>query len=145
MCIVRAIENAFKIKEERGWDRIYVAVDLHGTVLKPNYKSGNIAKEFYPMAIETLQEMTERKDIILIISTCSWPEEIFEYEEYFKTFNIKFDYINENPEVESEVYGHGYFEDKYYFNVLLEDKSGFLGDTEWPDVYKAITKNKLNK
>jgi hypothetical protein len=135
MCVIHAIEKAFKIKEERNWDKLYYAVDLHGTVLVPNYKAGDIPKEAYPYAIEVLRLLTERKDATLILYTCSYPHEIEEYLEYFENSGVKFDYTNSNPEVQTKDGGWGYFEDKFYFNVLFEDKASFNPDKDWGVIY----------
>jgi len=92
--IIKAIKiNHFDLKKERGWDKTYWAIDIHGTILKPNYQKGNIPKEFYPYAIECLQYLTQRKDIVLIKYTCSHLNEIEEYKVYFESLGIKFDYI----------------------------------------------------
>jgi hypothetical protein len=138
MSILKAIHNALVIKEKRGWDRLYFAVDLHGTVLVPNYSLGDIPKEFYPMAKEVLQKLSSRNDIVLIIYTCSFPNEIEEYLNYFKSHGINFDYVNSNPEVKTKEGGVGYFKDKFYFNVLLEDKAGFDPLTEWDEIYDWV-------
>jgi len=46
--VLRAIKNAFKLKENRGWDRIYFAIDLHSTVVKPNYSTDSISNRVLP-------------------------------------------------------------------------------------------------
>ena len=71
--------------------------------------------------------------------TCSHPHERQQYVEYFKTNGIHFNYINHNPEVESE--GYGYYEDKPYFNVLFEDKSGFDAHNDWEKVLEVLKRN----
>ena len=35
--ITRAIKNAFKRKREKQWEFTYWAIDLHETVVKPNW------------------------------------------------------------------------------------------------------------
>lgn len=142
MSIVRAIENAFKTKTDRGWDRIYVAVDLHGTVLEPDYNSDGIPTKLYPYAAETLLEFSKRNDVRLIMYTCSYPEEIAEYLAFFRSYGINFDYVNKNPEVKTGTSKHGYYEEKFYYNVLFEDKCGFSGDTDWFEVLETIKKQK---
>ncbi len=58
MSIVKAFKKAFEKKEERGWDKIYVFVDIHETILYPTYEL-NGEKDFYPFAIEVaLREMS---------------------------------------------------------------------------------------
>lgn len=136
--IINAIQSCIKLITERNWDKVYWAFDLHGTILVPNYKAGQIPTEFYPHAKETLQLISKMKDVCLIMYTCSHPHEIQQYLEFFEKNNIKFTFVNENPEVINGTYG--YYVRKFYFNVLFEDKAGFL-TSEWSDVKSYIQKH----
>lgn len=136
MSIIKAIEkNHFEAKEKRGWDKTFWFFDIHGTILKPNYEYGNTPKDFYPYAKEAMQLISEQKDIVRILYTCSHPHEIKEYIDLFLSQGITFDYINENPEVETDVNGYGCYDKKPYMNVLFEDKAGFDPYTDWKLVY----------
>ena len=138
MGVLKAIQkNHFDMMEKRGWDKTFWAFDVHGTLIKPNYKAGDIPKEFYPYALETLKLLTDRKDVTLILYTCSHPHEIQEYLDLFNSHGIKFEYCNKNPEVPSDMNGYGYYEDKFYFNVLFEDKAGFDPE-EYEEIYKYL-------
>ena len=44
------IPNALETMRQRGWDSIIVAIDVHGTILKPNYEG--LAHVFYPNAVD---------------------------------------------------------------------------------------------
>jgi len=114
------------------WEKTYWAVDLHETILKPNWKAGQIPTEFYPGAKEALQKMSLREDICLFMFTCSHPHDTDQYIELFKKHGIYFDYVNENPEIENS--DLGYYDKKPYYNVLLEDKAGFNPETDWPQI-----------
>ena len=139
MSITRAIEiNHFQLKEKRNWDRTFWFFDIHGTILKPNYQYGNTPSEYYPMAKETLQLISKIDDIVMIIYTCSHLHEIKEYLDLFKSDNIHFKYVNENPEVPTDPKGYGNYDKKPYMNVLFEDKSGFDPYVEWEEVYKLL-------
>ncbi len=127
--IIRAMANSFIHAKQRNWAKTYWAFDIHGTMIKPNYKSNEIATEFYPYAVEVMQALSKRTDIARILYTCSYPHEIVQYMEHFKAHGIHFDYVNSNPEVTDG--GYGYYNDKFYFNVLFEDKAGFDGETDW--------------
>ncbi len=130
------IRQAFKVLKERKWDTIYVFVDIHGTVLKPDY--GRVAAEYYPGAKEVLQTLTKDPRIKLILYTCSFPHEIQQYLDFFGQDNIFFDYVNVNPEVEDT--RGGYFKEKPYMNILLEDKAGFVGEYDWFIVCREFKK-----
>ena len=129
--IVNAVSNSFLVKKARGWNRIYYFFDIHGTIIRPNYKVNDVPTEFYPHAIETLQFLSNREDICMILYTCSHPHEIEQYQRMFKEHNINFEYVNENPEVVTKPNEYGCYDKKPYMNVLFEDKAGFDGDTDW--------------
>ena len=134
--ITRAINKAFQHVKKKGWSKTFWAVDLHETVLKPNWIKGQITTEFYPNAKEALQLITNLDKVCTIMYTCSHPEEIEQYKEFFKEQGINFDYVNENPEVINEKYGC--YDKKPYFNVLFEDKAGFDPIEDWPEVIKLV-------
>ena len=143
--IYKWIDKMFHHAFEKEWFITYWAFDIHGTILKPNYRKDNKdaildGKDvvFYPWAKETLQLISKRKDIVMIISTSSYPEEIECYQKVFKENNIIFKYINENPEIDSSKGNFGYYKDKFYFNVLLEDKAGYDPETEWYQIYSLL-------
>ena len=60
------------------------------------------------------------------------------YMKVFKENDIHFKYINENPEIDSTQGNFGYYVDKYYFNVMLDDKAGFEPETEWYQIYSKM-------
>ena len=131
-----AIKNAFKKAKQRNWDRTYWAIDIHETIIKPNWSETTTPTEFYPKAKETLQYISGRRDIVMILYTCSHPHEIEKYIELFQSNDINFNHVNLNPEVVNEKYG--YYDSKPYFNVLLEDKAGFDPYGDWDEVYNTL-------
>ena len=134
MCVTTAFKTAFIKAKERNWPEIYIAVDIHDTMIKANYKLGDIPTEFYPYAIECLQALSKRKDIKLILYTCSHPHEIEVYLQLFESHQIHFDFVNENTDVKTDLQGYGNYDKKPYFNVLMDDKSGFNGERDWLDI-----------
>jgi hypothetical protein len=123
---------------EKEWYETYWAFDLHGTIVKPNYKDVTYPAEYYPYAKKTLQLLTKRPDVKMILWTSSFPHEINEYVKRFEADEIQFDAINENPGISSKNGNFGYYDDKFYFNVLFEDKAGFNPDKEWKEVYDYL-------
>jgi hypothetical protein len=134
--ITRAIKNCLENAKLKSWDKTYWAFDIHGTMLKPTFKPGVVSTEFYPYAKEVMQMLTRQKNIVRILYTCSYPEEIVQYLKYFEDSAIRFDYVNENPDVCAGAYGH--YDRKFYFNVLFEDKAGFDPLTDWKEVYELL-------
>jgi hypothetical protein len=136
--IIKSLKREHRIMDERGWDRIFLMFDLHGTIIKPNRTVGNTDISYYPYAKETLQLISNRIDLDLNIYTCSHPHEVLEYRKKFQEDGIEFKYVNENPDVPTG--GYGNYEDKPYMNVLFEDKAGFRGESDWKAVYKYFKK-----
>lgn len=134
--IVHAINNCLRNARTKGWEKTYWAFDVHGTILKPTFQKGVPSSEYYPFAKEALQLVTLRKDITTILFTCSHPHEIVTYIDFFRQDGIVFDYVNENPETLSGAYGN--YSQKFYFNILFEDKAGFDPFTEWEMVYSFM-------
>ena len=130
MSITSCISKQYKVAKSRNWDRMYWAIDLHGTLILPNYekmKAEDVV--YYQDAMEAMQALTARSDIRLIMYTCSHPAEIEEYKKRFHADGIHFDWVNCNPDVAQTEYG--YYEDKPYFNVMLDDKAGFDPEVDW--------------
>ena len=66
MDIARAFEVAFNRKIEKNWEKIYVVVDIHDTILRACYENEE-TYNYYPYSREALQLMTNREDICLIL------------------------------------------------------------------------------
>lgn len=139
--IIRAFETAYVNAKERDWDKIYIAVDIHDTMLVANFDSErsieSLPRDWLPGAKEVVQIMSDRKDIHLILNTCSYPKEIAEYVKFFSDEGIEFKEINCNSEVMST--RHGFFREKMYVNVYLDDKAGFRY-TDWPSIKEFLIK-----
>lgn len=133
MALIDSLNQCLETAKRKNWDRTYIAVDLHDTVVTGNYRSDELPTEFLPNAKETLQFLSKHKNVVLIMYTCSHPAEIEKYFEFFKSHDIHFKYANKNPEVPDNALGC--YKDKVYFNLLLDDKSCFNGKTEWPIIH----------
>jgi hypothetical protein len=131
MSLIKTFENGYADAIRKGWGYIYVFIDLHSTLIKPNYKYNDIPTELYDGALEGLKMLHEAKDVKIVMYTCSHPHEILQYVEYFKGLGIEFDYINENPEVKTTTTEYGCYDKKPYYNVMLDDKCGFDADYDW--------------
>ncbi len=136
--ICDAIERAFETSRTRGWDCTFWHFDIHETILVPNYGDAGQEETFYPLALEGLKLISERTDVVLSLYTCSWPREIREYRKFFREHGVDFKYINENRDVENSRYG--YYRDKPYMNVLLDDKAGFNPHKDWAHVIDQLNK-----
>lgn len=145
MSIVATIEREFIKATRKGWDKIYVAVDLHETMIEPNWNASIHEHEYYPGAKELLVELTNHPDIVMFLWTCSHHGEIVQYLKKFEKDGIKFKYVNENPDVLTDYSGdnnYGCYVQKPYWNILFEDKAGW-DPAEIPLVRETFKRMKL--
>jgi hypothetical protein len=138
MNILKPIFNAYQKAQDRSWDTIYWAIDVHSTMIVSNYDK-DAEDEFYPYCKKVLRLLTEKKHIKLILYTCSYEESMKKFMEILEEEGIVFDFFNENPEAMDTNYGS--YTKKPYFNVLLEDKGGFEPEKDWEEIYNYLMKN----
>lgn len=117
------------MKKEKGWEFISIAVDLHDTIVEGKHTLGNDGAAYFPNALEVLKRLSQRNDIKLILWTSSHQEALVNEFVYFESLGISFDYVNENPACPTTTLSN--FDKKFYFNILLDDKAGFEGKTDW--------------
>lgn len=129
---MNAFSAAYKRAAEKGWDRIYVLVDIHGTIFRPSYERIE-TYEYYPLALDTLRNMSRREEIRIILWSSSYTDQLMKYKERLEVDGIKVDWINENPEVQNTELQC--FSDKLYFNIGIDDKFGFDPEVDWEEVY----------
>ena len=138
MSIIKSIERAYSLLQERNWDTIYWAIDLHGTCIKSNYVSGEYEwiNEDAKKCLQLISSLSENK--VILWSSC-YNQEKFKILDFFGINNIYIDNFNKNPYIKST--SSGYFGEKFYFSILLDDKAGFDPDTDWKLIYEYL-KNK---
>ena len=139
--ILTWIKTMFQHAEKKKWNKVYFMIDIHGTISKPDYRKDTKEIIYYTYAMETLKILSDRKDIIMILWTSSYPEELKIYQEHFINDGIIFDYIGKNPEVSEENGSFGYYKDKPYFNLLLDDKASFK-PSDWEHLYNFFLNQK---
>ena len=123
------IERAFEMKRERLWDTLYWCIDFHDTLFKGKYDNEQDI-ELYPYAREVLQYLSSREDCKLIaFSSTPFPVMMVIIMKLREHYNIRFDYVNRNPDVASG--GYADFSKKFYYNILLDDKAGFEAEDDW--------------
>ncbi len=98
MNISKAFETAFNRMAEKGWDKIYVIVDIHDTILRACYEQEE-TYDYLPQAREALQLLTQRQDICLILWSACDLDKLARYLDRFEHDGIHFEYANHNPEV----------------------------------------------
>lgn len=131
--ISKAIKEAFKLKAERNWDTLYFAVDLHGTIIEPGRLK---ILTPYPKTKEALQYLCSFEDIVLILFTSTKQELLEEFYIWCTQNQIRFKYFNTNPECENT--HEGDYTQKFYYNVIIDDRAGFDPLTDWDQVISTI-------
>lgn len=135
MSISKAFQAAFKRKKEKNWEKIYVIVDIHDTIIRACYDDEE-TYDYYPLAKEALQLMSVREDICLILWSACYEDKMDAYLKQFADDDIRFDYANCNPEVENTHLSN--FDAKFYFNVGIDDKFGFDAKRDWKRVIECL-------
>ncbi len=141
--IIRQFDKQFELlegKRSRGWDRIYVAVDIHETMMIPTW-TPTLSTEFYEHALDALRLISEDPDVCLILWSCSLKEVNEQYQKLLLGLGVNFHYINENPECKSTSYAD--FESKLYFSVGLDDKFGFIPEEDWFEIREYFRDRQL--
>lgn len=134
--ISQTLQAAFDAHLARNWDHIYILVDVHGVMMKPDY--GGVSSEIYPDCIAPLQTLTKDKRVKLIMWTCSRADHILKYRQMMINHEVKFDYVNENPEVD-HLEASGDYSVKLYANVIMDDKGGFEPHIDWKILQEYLT------
>jgi len=133
----------FKHAKEHHWFETYWFLDLHGVISIPDYRKSVKEIVYYKYCKETLQFISKnRPDIIMILFTSSYPDEIKIYLDILEKDGIHFKYINENPEISDANGSFGCYDKKPYYNVLIDDKASFNPETDWKPIYEYFKKNK---
>lgn len=123
------IRRAFQTKKAKGYDKLYIAIDLHDVVIEGKYNKFNEGAKIFPHAARFFKWAWKRNDIVLILWSSSHDDALKQVLTRLNEKGIKFHYINENPECPTGDLCN--FDKKFYFNVLLDDKAGFVGKTDW--------------
>ena len=140
MRLISYIEKVFNGLNNGSFKCIYIMVDVHNTILKPTFDKKETF-EYFPYAKETLQLLSEKENIKLIMWTSSYDEKIQMYLKHFEENGIIFNFVNENKE-----YGNvsfACFDTKFYYDIGIDDKFGFDAEHDWKKIYTFLTK-KLN-
>lgn len=126
------VYDAYQKSYNRGWDKVYWMIDLHGTLLVPSYMTMQEQQhvqcydKFYSHAREFLAFLLSLPETRIILWSCLTQTELesFKYEK-FTSFGLAPDrvFLNKNPLEKSN--DLSCFDEKPYFSLLLDDKAGF--------------------
>lgn len=139
MSLEQHIKNVFTVlRPKRKWKTIYWMVDVHGVIIPGSWDRGNELRFLTWDCVGPLWWISDRKDQRLILWTSSYPEELNSLCNWLFTFGIKVDYVNQNPDEQNTEYADFAF--KPYFNILIDDKAGFIPETDWAIVKQVLMK-----
>lgn len=144
MSIIKAIDIAHRKAEDRGWDRIYFAIDVHDTILKANYDNGGYSF-INDSARYAMQMLSRRSDIRIILWSSMYSYEMNSLIAWLASNDIHIDFANENPDEPDTTYAC--FARKFYFSVLIDDKAGFDPSCDWDQIiqyYKLRDRHVFN-
>jgi hypothetical protein len=140
MSLVKSLKDAYQKMEERGWDTIYWAIDLHGVCLKSNYEQGGYSW-INEKAIEALQLIASRPESKILLWSSVYPDEMLPILDFFYDHGVRAYGFNANlHESNNKV---SCFDQKFYFSILLDDKAGFDPEEDW-DVIIEFLKGRQN-
>ena len=139
MSIIKSIERAYSLLQERNRNTIYWAIDLHGTCIKSNYVSREYEwiNEDAKKCLQLISNLSESK---IIFWTSRYESEWWNnIEPWFRENTINNFSFNSNSAVQNTK--TGCFDTKFYFSIGIDDKFGFDPDTDWKLIYEYL-KNK---
>lgn len=127
------IKDTIAQKQIRKWDKLYWCIDLHDTIITGKYNKFNVGSTIYPDAKLVLDYLYDSKEHV----TTLWTSSHFDSAtDVVNRFDLRFNYVNVNPECPNTELCD--FDIKFYFNFLLDDKSGFCGETDWTEIKLAL-------
>lgn len=136
---MKFIERAFKKKKERGHPLLYVFIDLHETVITPTYNNNNEGAQFYPGAIEVLQQWSKNPNVQLILWSSSHQYAAqSQLDMMRRNHGIIFDHFNQNPNELSTAMCD--FSRKPYMDILIDDKANWNAEKDWLTLKRKLIK-----
>lgn len=91
----------------------------------------NEGANYHPNALKVLRYLSSREDFVLILWTSSHLTPTIKVVTDLRREGVIFKYVNQNPECPNDELCDFTGTGKFYFNILLDDKSGFEGATDW--------------
>jgi hypothetical protein len=138
MNIIKAIQIAQKKQKERKYQYLYWCIDIHGVILTPTYELNNIGATYYPYCLKTLKILSDSPDQKIILWSSSHSNQLESVRRNLEDKGVDIDFINSNPDYTiSEICD---FSQKFYFDILLDDKAGFEAESDWEEIYNYLLK-----
>jgi hypothetical protein len=101
---------------------VYIAIDIHDTIIAGNRTVNNDGKQFYPHAKEVLQNLSKNPVVKLILYSCSHQKPAYDFINWLKENGINIYSYNCNPDFPSTELCD--FSQKFFFDIIIDDKGG---------------------
>jgi len=134
LCNIR--RTFVELRPKKKWKIIYWLIDVHGVIIPGSFHRKNDFQFISPDCVEVLRWISEREDQKLILWTSSYESELIELTNWLGTQGILIDCINQNIWEKNTEYAD--FSKKPYFNILVDDKSGFEPEKDWAAVKQEL-------
>ena len=123
------IERTYRDRKVRRWPNIYFCIDLHDVILQGKYNLNNTGASYFPNCLNVLRQLNKHSDFVLILWTSGHATPTQNVLADLTKEGITFKYVNENLDCPNDHLCD--FSRKFYMNILLDDKAGFEGETDW--------------
>lgn len=130
MSIFNAIKSAYCKGAERNWDKVYWALDLHGTCIDSTYEK-HVYRWLTPGVKDALIELCNLQETHLILWSSVHPDEQAGIVSFFESEGIRITGFNFNPFEASNAVSC--FDSKFYMSIIVDDKAGF-DPLDWPTI-----------
>jgi hypothetical protein len=130
------IERSYRDKAVRRWPNVYWCIDVHDVILEGKYSLMNEGANYMPNALKVLRMLAKKDGTKLIVWTSSYPAPISKVLDGLEKEGVEIDFVNENRDCPNDKLCD--FGKKFYFNILLDDKAGFEGATDWFAIEKEL-------
>jgi hypothetical protein len=130
------IERTYRDKALRRWPNVYWCIDVHDVILEGKYSLMNDGAGYLPNALKVLRMLSKKSETKLILWTSSYPAPISKVLDGLEKEGVTFAFVNENRDCPNDKLCD--FGKKFYFNILLDDKAGFDGATDWFLIEKEL-------
>lgn len=138
-------ESLIKAEKDKVY-KFYICINLEHSIFKDPDSDGYSAYPIdpYKYSIECLKYLSSRSDIKLIF--------VSNYDSHIKTkmFNllkrsgINNYFVNTNKDVYNIGWSY-YSKDNFYYNILLDRRSGFDPNNDWINLFNFFKKNKYSE
>jgi hypothetical protein len=136
MNIIKSIQIAEQKQKDREYQYLYWCIDVHGVILTPTYELNNNGARYYPYCLKTLKILSDLPDQKIILWSSSYNRQLDVVRRNLEDESINIDFVNCNPDfTRTDICD---FTQKFYFDILLDDKAGFEADTDWKMIYEYL-------